>query len=129
MPFTDMFLYDFKCADSEKHRRLTGSPNERILENLKKLHGTGRDIEIGMILVPEHNMSEADLRAAGEFLGKRKHVSAVRLLAYHSLARSKFRAVGHPDTMPDVASPDADTLEKCAELLRTYSINVINSLK
>ena len=129
LPVTDMFLYDFKCADPEKHRQLTGSRNERILENLKKLDETGKEIEIRMIMVPGHNMDESDLRAAGEFLGKLEHVSAVRLLAYHSLARSKFKAVGHPDTMPDVESPDVETLEKCAELLRTYSINAVNSLK
>ena len=129
LPYTDMFLYDFKCADPEKHQKLTGSRNELILENLKKLDETGREIEIRMIMVPEHNMSESDLRAAGEFLGKLKHVSAVRLLAYHSLARSKFKAVGHPDTMPDVESPDVEALEKCAEILRSYSINAVNSLK
>ncbi|MBQ9337759.1 MAG: glycyl-radical enzyme activating protein [Lentisphaeria bacterium] len=129
LPHTDMFLYDFKCADPEKHQHLTGSRNELILENLKKLDGTGKNIEIRMILVPEHNMSETDLRAAGAFLAPRRNISAVRLLAYHSLARSKFRAVGHPDTMPDVPSPDAEALERCAEILRSYSIRVINSLK
>ena len=129
LPYTDMFLYDFKCADSEKHRQLTGSGNERILENLKKLDETGKEIEIRMILVPGHNMEESDLRTAGEFLAPLKHVSAVRLLAYHSLARSKFKAVGHPDTMPEVESPDAETLEQCADLLRSYSINAVNSLK
>ena len=129
LPYTDMFLYDFKCADPGKHRELTGSRNDLILENLKKLDETGKEIEIRMIMVPGHNMDESDLRAAGEFLGKLKHVSAVRLLAYHSLARSKFKAVGHPDTMPDVESPNAETLEKCAEILRSYSINTVNSLR
>ena len=129
LPFTDIFLYDFKCADSEKHRQLTGSGNELILDNLKKLNETGKEIEIRMIMVPKHNMEEGDLRAAGEFLAPLKSISAIRLLAYHSLARSKFQAVGHPDTMPDVPSPDADALERCAEILRTYGVKVINSLK
>jgi len=130
LPYADMFLYDFKCADSEKHKRLTGSGNELILENLKKLNETGKSIEIRMIMVPGHNMDESDLRAAGDFLAPLKNISAVRLLAYHSLARSKFKAVGHPDTMPDVPSPDPDTLEKCAEILRDCGVNkVINSLK
>ena len=128
LPHTDMFLYDFKCADSEKHRRLTGCGNELILENLKRLNGTGKTIEIRMIMVPEHNMDESDIRAAGEFLAPLKSVSAVRLLAYHSLARSKFKAVGHPDTMPDVTAPDADALERVAVILRQYGIKVINSL-
>ena len=65
---------------------------------------TGREIEIRMIMVPEHNMAEEALRAAGEFLAPLKHISAVRLLAYHTLARSKFKAVGHPDTMPESES-------------------------
>lgn len=130
LPNTDIFLYDFKCADSEKHRKLTGCGNELILENLKKLNETGKDIEIRMIMVPEHNMDENDLRAAGEFLAPLKSISAVRLLAYHSLARSKFKAVGHPDTMPDVPSPDVNVLERCAEILCSSGVNkVVNSLK
>ena len=129
LPHTDMFLYDFKCFDPEKHRKLTGSRNERVLENLKKLDSTGKEIEIRMIMVPEHNMAKEDLCAAGEFLAPLKHISAVRLLAYRSLARSKFKAVGHPDTMPDVPSPDAEALERCAEILRSYSLNAVNSLK
>ena len=128
LPQTDIFLYDFKCADSEKHKRLTGSGNERILENLKRLNDSGKAVEIRMIMVPEHNMAESDLRAAAEFLAPLKSVTAVRLLAYHSLARSKFKAVGHPDTMPDVHSPNAEELESCAQILRSYAINAINSL-
>ena len=129
LPYADMFLYDFKCADPEKHCRLTGCRNELILNNLKRLNETGKDIEIRMIMVPEHNMSEQDLHAAGEFLSSMKNISAVRLLAYHSLARSKFKAVGHPDTMPYVESPTAEMLEECAEIIRSYSIKAINSLR
>ena len=125
LPYTDLFLYDFKCADPEKHRELTGCRNELICENLQKLDAAGKPIEIRMIMVPEHNMAESDLRAAGESLSPLKHVSAVRLLAYHALARAKFKAVGHPDTMPDVEPPNADALEKCAEILRGYGLEVL----
>ncbi len=128
LPYADMFLYDFKCADSAKHMRLTGRGNELILENLKRPDETGKQIEIRMIMVPEHNMDESDLRAAGGFLAPLENVFAVRLLAYHSLARSKFKAVGHPDTMPDVPSPDADALERAADILHSYHKNIINSL-
>jgi len=67
----------------------------------------------------------ASLRAAGEFLAALKHVSAVRLLAYHALARAKFAAVGHPDTMPDVPPPTREMLERAAEILRGYGLNVL----
>ena len=37
LPYTDLFLYDVKCFDSEKHRQYAGVGNGLILENLKKL--------------------------------------------------------------------------------------------
>ena len=130
LPYTDLFLYDLKCADPAKHELLTGCRNELILENLKRLDAAGGKTEIRMIMVPGRNMDAGDLRAAGEILASLGHVSAVRLLAYHSLARSKFLAVGQPDTMPDVPSPDVEALERAAEILRSAGVkNVMNSLK
>ena len=129
LPFTDMFLYDFKCADAEKHRRFTGKDNLLIRENLKRLSSQGKDIEIRMLMVPEHNMEDADLMAAGEELSRLENITAVRLLPYHSFARNKFLAVGMPDTMPHVISPDENMLESAAEILRKYGLKVINSLK
>ena len=44
LPFTDMFLYDFKCADPVRHQLLTGCGNARIMENLRKLSECGKEI-------------------------------------------------------------------------------------
>lgn len=126
LPYTDLFLYDFKCADPVQHEKLTGCRNERILKNLEKLSKTGTPIEIRMLMVPQHNMDEAYLRQAGEFLSTLNNITTVRLLAYHSLARAKFTAIGAPDTMPDVPSPTPAELEQAAEILRSCGVqNVI----
>ena len=37
LPYTDLFLYDVKCMDSNKHKKYTGVENRLILENLKNL--------------------------------------------------------------------------------------------
>ncbi len=129
LPVTDMFLYDLKQMDSAKHRDGTGCGNERILENLVKLSKTGKPIEIRMPLIPCYNMEENDIRRAGEFLAGLKNIMAVRLLAYHAMARSKFTAIGVEDTMPHVEPPTADDLEAVAEILRGYGLNAINSKK
>ncbi|MBO5202065.1 MAG: hypothetical protein J6C30_04970, partial [Lentisphaeria bacterium] len=58
------------------------------------------------------------------------NITAVRLLAYHSLARAKFAAIGAPDTMPDVPSPTPAELEQAAEILRSCGVkNVITPRK
>ena len=40
IPYTDLFLYDVKCFDSDKHRQYTGVENQLILKNLKRLLAT-----------------------------------------------------------------------------------------
>lgn len=129
LPYVDLFLYDFKAADADKHRRFTGCDNQLILANLRRLDEQGGITEVRMIQIPDWNMSPADLTEAADFLTQLKHLTAVRLLAYHSLARSKYVAVGRPDTMPQVYSPSADALEENAAILRQRGLRVINSLK
>ena len=129
LPLTDLFLYDFKEIDSEKHKAFTGAPNERILENLKHLSGCGVPIEIRMPLVPEHNMSDFDLAGAGEFLAGLENITAVRMLAYHSLAHSKYDSVGHADTMPDVPAPSVEEMEHAGQILSGFGLNTINTAK
>ena len=48
---TEHFLYDLKMMDSEKHKKYTGVPNEKILENLKALSATGAKIDIRIPLI------------------------------------------------------------------------------
>ena len=118
LPYTDRFLYDLKAADNALHERLTGSGNRRILENLRFIAEAGKPVEVRMILVPDHNMSETAIQKAGERLRGVRTLTGVRLLAYHDLARSKFAALGLPDTMPKVPSPDEASLRRVADQLR-----------
>jgi len=119
LPFTDRFLYDLKAADDALHKRLTGCGNGRILENLQFLSDSGKPVEIRMILVPQHNLAEADIEKAGKRLRGLRTLTGVKLLAYHDLARSKFAALGLPDTMPNVPRPDATVLCRVADRLRS----------
>lgn len=125
LPYTDMFLYDFKCADPEQHEKLTGRRNERILENLERLSHAGKTTEIRMVMVPEHNMEEKYLRSAGGFLSRLENITAVRLLAYHAFARNKFTAVGEIDTMPDVQTPSGKVLQDAGNILSSFGLNVL----
>lgn len=125
LPVTDLFLYDFKAADPEKHRALTGQDNERILANLRRLDETGKPIEIRMIQVPGLNMERSDLEQAAAFLSRLRHLTAVRLLACHHLAHAKYEAVGRKDTQPRVEMPGHAELEFSAAILRRAGLNVL----
>lgn len=125
LPHADLFLYDLKHPDPERHRAGTGVGNERILQNLRRLATRSVPIEVRLPLVPGFNDGPGDLRAVGEFLAALSTVPPVRLLPYHALARSKYEAVGRTDTMPPVAPPDAAALARAAGVLRECGVAVL----
>ncbi len=88
LPTCDLFLYDVKCMDEEKHRRLTGASNRLILDNAERLKKTGKRILFRMPVVPGYNDDEVEKTAAfcGDF--------PLEILAYHDTARSKYAAIG-----------------------------------
>ena len=118
LPEVDLFLYDLKDLDDGRHRKCTGSSNQPILENLRQLSSRGVPIEIRIPLIPGINDAHSDLQAIGEFLRSLTNIAAVRLLPYNGLARSKYEAVGRPNTMPDVPTPDAAAMARAAAVLR-----------
>jgi pyruvate formate lyase activating enzyme len=119
---TDMFLVDFKHADSSRHRLLTGQPNELIKSNLEFLSSSGARIEIRIPFVPGCNDSVENMESTGEFLGK-LNIEKVKLLPYHSLARNKYKALQMPDTMPEVDAPADEKIAAAAEILKKYGLN------
>lgn len=125
LPVTDLFLYDFKQADSSAHRRLTGQGNELILANLRRLSEVGARIEIRMPLIPELNDAANDLRAAGKIL-ETLRLERVKILPYYALARSKYAAMGIADTMPEVETPDDAVLARAGGILRECGVFAVS---
>ena len=124
LPYTDTFLFDVKHSTDEGYLRCTGRPGKPIFENLRFLSDSGAGIEIRIPLVPGYNDDEATLRGIGGLLSEVR-TTKVRLLPYHSYARSKYAALGLADTLPCADSPDKSKLEAAAALLRKYKLNII----
>jgi glycyl-radical enzyme activating protein len=123
LPVTDLFLYDVKHTDDQLHGEHTGSSNRAVLDNLKRLSEGDVPIEIRIPTIPGFNADEASMTAMGKLLAGLPNITRVRLLPYH-LARSKYATVGRPDTMPEVALPDAAAMAGAAAILRSYGLDV-----
>ena len=87
---TDLFLYDLKHMDSEIHEAHTGSRNERILENLTRLDGTGVEIIVRIPVIPSFNDTRESIAAIAGFTMTLSSKPPVQLLPYHTLGRSKY---------------------------------------
>ena len=106
MPVTDMWLPDFKAMDETLHQKLTGVSNKIIKRNLEHLVKAGAKLEVRMLVVPGHTdgadcaARHAYLRAIG--IADKDVVE----LEYFDYARSKYLALGLPDTMPPKPAKD-----------------------
>ncbi|MBU9742946.1 glycyl-radical enzyme activating protein [Lachnospiraceae bacterium ASD3451] len=90
LAYTDLVMYDLKAMDSSLHKKFTGVPNEKILENLKVVAESGVPYLIRIPLIPHYNATLANITATGEFLrGLRKPVH-IELLPYHNMAKAKY---------------------------------------
>jgi glycyl-radical enzyme activating protein len=125
VPFTNIFLYDLKGTDSDIHRANIGVPNDRIIDNLRRLAGTGVPIEVRMVIIPGVNDSDEQIDAAGVLLGALSNIVGVRLLAYHNMAGSKYVALDMENTMPSVTPPESAQLAAIGRQLETHGLNVI----
>ena len=112
LPFTDMFLFDFKHSDPRSHQALTGQDNTVILNNLKRLSDRDRgvSVEIRIPLIPGTNDSPENLRRTGKIL-RELRIERAKVLPYHDLARSKYAALSMEDALPAAASPSEAALQ------------------
>jgi len=117
MSYTDMFLYDIKFINSEKHRRFTGRDNDLILANLKKLSDAGASIHARIPVVEGANADTEEIEAIAEFLTKHVHTERVTLLPYHALGRDKLRRIGKTaEEYSCFSTPDEGHMDVLAEI-------------
>jgi pyruvate formate lyase activating enzyme len=112
-PLVDLFLYDLKIMDDERHRQWTGVSNAAILENLPALGSIHRNIWIRMPLIPGFNDDPEQVEAVARFAASVPGVRQVNLLPYHGTAAHKWKSLGKPD------KPGADRSHGSCEKMET----------
>lgn len=122
LPYTDVFLYDVKAADSDVHKKCTGVPNEKIIENLKYIDSQGKAIEVRIPFVPGFN--DGEIEGIAGLLSTLKNLTKVRVLHYHNYAGSKYESLGMENTLPEIL-PTNEQLTAAKEILEKYNIKVV----
>ena len=111
---TDLVLADLKLMDPEAHRTYCGVSNERILENLRWLMGSGREYRIRVPLIPGITDTEENLDAISAFVGD----SPVELLPYNTMAGAKYPSVGREYGLPRLEKQSAERVEEMRKRFR-----------
>jgi pyruvate formate lyase activating enzyme len=93
LPYTGLFLFDWKITDPEEHRKWTGQDNRLIRENLEMLYREGAEIILRCPVIPGVNDTPEHFRGIG------KLTEAV--LRPHRDGALEVRAEGLPEILLD----------------------------
>ena len=121
IPYCDTFLFDIKAVDQAVHLRCTGKDNHLILENLRFLSEKGCRIEIRYPLVV--GLNDCECEAIAELLHGMQGIVGIKVLRYHNLAKSRYNALGMPDTLPSPLTTEEDIARVC-DIFRKNGISV-----
>ena len=124
LPYTDLYLYDLKHMDSEKHRQIIGVPNETILDNAKRLASAGKKLQVRIPVIPMFNNDVENIRETAEFIkGLGDAVTVVQLLPYHNLGVTKYLRIS--DKPVAEATPPSDAqMQKLKGVMEEYGLPV-----
>ena len=120
----DLIFMDLKHMDSALHEKFTGVPNERILENIKRLAELSARVVIRIPTIEGVNADEENIRKSGEFVKKYLPRAEMELLPYHKFGFGKYEALGMD--LPDAAfgTPTKEKMEHLKGILREIGISL-----
>ncbi len=124
---TDIFLWDIKDTDAERHRRYTGHSNVRILENLHAVDALGGRTRLRCIMVEGVNMDEAHLAEVAEIFHSLSNCEGVELIAYHAYGGTKAVQVGRTDNAQKEWVPSEERMAWAGQLLAGRGVRVIEN--
>ena len=107
---TDLFLFDLKLMDDEKHRLYTGVSNQLILENLKSIVDQNKNVWIRFPVVPGITDEAENVRQVIAFLIGLKEIKTVSLLPFNRLGEEKYRRLDMPNNGYTIKPPLAEDM-------------------
>jgi len=120
----DLFLCDLKHMDNEMHERFTGVGNNLILENIRRISQTDKNIVIRIPVIPGFNDETANIEATGKFVASLPGVGRIDILPFNRGGIDKSsRLMGEIKSMR-VETPDENQMSEIAENLKKYVFEV-----
>jgi pyruvate formate lyase activating enzyme len=121
----DLFLYDLKIIDDDRHKHFTGVSNVIILRNLQRLAQCGAQLEIRIPLIPGINDDLDNLRQSAAFIAELPgNIIEVDLMAYHDIAEAKYQSLGMDYQLSGTLPPSEDTMLEVTQYFKDLGLNV-----
>jgi len=126
LPVTDLFLFDLKHLDTERHILYTGVSNKLIIKNLHKIVSSGTDIILRVPVIPGINDDEIHLKMLKMFINdiKADNIKTISLLPYHKSGTAKYRKFNRQNKMEAVSPPSIQRMKELKEYFSDTGIKI-----
>ena len=123
-PLVDLFLFDLKCMDREKHLAGTGVDNVGVLENLARLSEANGNIWLRVPVVPGFNDTLEEMNAIARATRDLGALRQVWLLPYHASWAGKPARLGkEPPGAARLTPPSTELMESFARVFRAQGLD------
>lgn len=124
IPVTDLFLWDVKDTNAERHKKYTGASNRTILENLTRADKDGAKTRLRCILVNGVNTEDEHYRKVADLAASLSHCEGVEFLPYHAYAGTKATFLGLKDNGVKEWIPTDEQVAEAKDFLRSHGLFV-----
>lgn len=107
VPLVDLFLWDVKETDPERHRAATGVELFPLLESLRAVDAAGGRTLLRCPVIPGVNDRQGHMLAIAGIANGLLNVQGIELIPYHSMGLGKAQAIGMEQMAYESLSPQA----------------------
>ena len=119
-----LVMFDVKLFDSAAHRQYTGSGNEVILANIRRLDAMGIPLIARTPLIPGITDTTGNITAIAGFLSGLQHLQYYELLNFNPLGGAKYPALNMTDECATLSPLTAAQLERLRSAAAASGIQV-----
>lgn len=124
IPFTDLFLADYKLSANELHSKYTGADNAIIMSNLDMLNSMQCKVVLRCPIIPGINDNIAHFENVAEIYKKYRCIEYVEIMPYHSTGKCKWSNLGIDYIFDDMQTAGKNMADEWRKILSNMGVNV-----
>lgn len=124
IPFADLFLWDIKDTDEDRHKKYTGVSTQKIWDNLVLADAMGANTRLRCILINGINTNEAHYHKVAKLASSLSHCEGVEWIPYHAYGGTKATFLGGVDSGRKEWIPTPEQMEKARESISSARVNL-----
>jgi len=123
-PLTDLWLYDLKVMNHNRHVEYTGESNDLIITNLERIVDAGWPVRIRVPLIPGYTDTTQNLEAIAAFVGELPNHTSVDLLPFNLFYSSKYDRLKIENKLGKLTTQTPEQLDACKAVFESHSLDV-----